>query len=281
MTRKPARKLLLSVSVAAALGCSLPGSAFANGDPIEALEARIAELESLVQQLLEERQRAPALADSQTVEERAGFAAEEKVNQMLDEYRRVEEEQALKHSFAVGGYVKADISYSDYGGGAVASDSAGRDFYIAGTMPVGSGGESYLDYHMKESRINFKSTHLLDSGDKLGTFVEMDFLLSGQGDERISNSYSPRVRHAFFTYNNSGCSDKPGRPSSTSARCPRIWTSSVRRNPACSDARRRFATPWVTGSSRSKTRKAPSRPLAEAASSRTTAMCPTSWPATT
>ncbi len=27
-------------------------------------------------------------------------------------------------------------------------------------------------------------------------------MLSGQGDERVSNSYAPRVRHAFFTYNN-------------------------------------------------------------------------------
>ncbi len=30
----------------------------------------------------------------------------------------------------------------------------------------------------------------------------MDFLLSGQGDERVSGSYSPRLRHAFLTYNN-------------------------------------------------------------------------------
>ena len=27
-------------------------------------------------------------------------------------------------------------------------------------------------------------------------------MLSGQGDERISNSYAPRIRHAFLTYNN-------------------------------------------------------------------------------
>mgnify|MGYP001826596443 FL=1 len=35
----------------------------------------------------------------------------------------------------------------------------------------------------------------------MSTFVEMDFLLSGQGNERVSNSYAPRLRHAFFTYN--------------------------------------------------------------------------------
>ena len=69
-------------------------------------------------------------------------------------------------------------------------------------MPVGSDGESYLDFTAKESRINFKTTHNLDSGSQITTFIEMDFLLSGQGNERVSNSYSPRLRHAFFTYNN-------------------------------------------------------------------------------
>jgi hypothetical protein len=65
---------------------------------------------------------------------------------------------------------------------------------------VGDSGESYLDFHVKESRINFKSNHILENGAKLGTFIEMDFLLSGHGDERISNSYNPRLRHAFLTY---------------------------------------------------------------------------------
>ncbi len=33
------------------------------------------------------------------------------------------------------------------------------------------------------------------------TFVEMDFLGSAQGNEVVTNSYSPRLRHAFLTYN--------------------------------------------------------------------------------
>jgi len=68
---------------------------------------------------------------------------------------------------------------------------------------VGNGdGESYFDAHAKESRINFKSTHNLDNGDKIGTFVEMDFQTNANGNELVSNSWSPRIRHAFFTYNN-------------------------------------------------------------------------------
>jgi hypothetical protein len=28
----------------------------------------------------------------------------------------------------------------------------------------------------------------------------MDFLLAGQGDEKVSNSWNPRMRHFYFTY---------------------------------------------------------------------------------
>jgi len=197
MAQKSIKKLILSLSIAAALSCS-SGSAFADGDRVEALEARIAELEALVGQMLATQQQAPTVTTAQ-VEARAEAIAEEKVNAMIAEHESVEAEKVHKHNFKFGGYVKADLIYSDYGGGP--SSGAGRDFYIPGTIPVGDSGESYVDLHAKESRINFKSTHNLDNGAKMTTFVEMDFLLSGHGDERVSNSFNPRLRHAFFTYN--------------------------------------------------------------------------------
>jgi hypothetical protein len=174
---------------------------FADGDRVEALEARIAELEALVHQLLD-AQKQPAAPSAAEVDAVAEAAAEEKVNEMIAQHHAEEAEKAKKHSFKVGGFVKTDVIYSDYSGGSVSGSSAGRDFYIAGTVPVGESGESYLDLHAKESRINFRTTHLLDNGAKLGAFIEMDFLVGNQGDERISNSYSPRLRHAFLTYNN-------------------------------------------------------------------------------
>ena len=204
MAQKSLRKTLLSLSIAAALSCSWAGNVFADGDNIEALEARIAELEDLVHQLLQ-NQKAPAAApapkvDTAALAAQAERAAEAKVNAMMADHQKAEAEKAHKHAFKFGGYVKADMMYSDYGGGSYSG--AGRDFYIAGTVPVGVSGESYLDLHAKESRINFRSTHSLDNGAKLGTFIEMDFLLAPGGDERISNSYQPRLRHAFLTYNN-------------------------------------------------------------------------------
>ncbi|MBT8064367.1 MAG: porin [Gammaproteobacteria bacterium] len=199
MAQHKTRKLILSLSVAAALGCSA-GNAFADGDRVEALETRIAELEALVQQLL--NRPPPKTGPSEAeVDAMAEAAAEEKVNAMLAEHKAVDAEKEHKHKYKFGGYVKTDVIYSDFGGGSVSGGSAGRDFYIPGTIPVGDSGETYLDLHAKESRINFRSEHNLDNGAKMTTFIEMDFLLSGQGNERVSNSFSPRLRHAFLTYN--------------------------------------------------------------------------------
>jgi hypothetical protein len=135
------------------------------------------------------------------MEATAEAIAEKKVEEIMAQHKAEEAETEHKHSYKFGGFVKLDAMYSDYDSGS--SSGPGRDFYIPGTIPVGDGdGESYTDFHIKESRINFKSTHNLDNGDKVNTMLEMDFHLSGQGNERVSNSWSPRVRHAFFTYNN-------------------------------------------------------------------------------
>jgi hypothetical protein len=198
MAQQSMKKSMLSLSIAVALAVS-SGSIFADGDRVEELEARVAELEALVQQLLNRPppKTGPTAAE---VDARAEAIAEDKVNAMLAEHKAIEAEKEHKHSYKFGGYVKTDVIYSDYGDGS--SSGAGRDFYIPGTIPVGGVGESYLDLHAKESRINFKTNHVLDNGAKLGAFIEMDFLLSGQGDERVSNSFAPRLRHAFLTYNN-------------------------------------------------------------------------------
>jgi hypothetical protein len=203
MARKTFRKLLLTLITAFVLTLSWSGTVFADGDRVEALEARIAELEALVQTLLDRQRDSEEAIDAVAVESAAVEAAEAKVLVMMEEQRAAQEAEAKKTVYKFGGYAKADIIYSDYSSGSVASANAGRDFYIPATVPVGppgSPGESYLDLHAKESRLNFRVDHITDSGAKIGAFIEMDFLLSASGDERISNSYNPRLRHAFVTY---------------------------------------------------------------------------------
>lgn len=149
---------------------------------VKELEARIAQLEVLLadmierQKIKEEADPAPVPTDFESIE---------------------------SHIYKFGGYMKIDGAYSQYSGGDLAPSSAGTQFYIPGTIPVGGESESSnLNTQARESRIYFRSDHVLDSGDTMTTYFELDFFLSDLGDERVSNSYQPRMRHAYVTWNN-------------------------------------------------------------------------------
>ncbi len=107
-------------------------------------------------------------------------------------------ENENKTTFKFGGYAKADFLYTKYNNGAYSG--AGRDFHIPGTIPVGDKDVyQYSDFHVKESRFNF-DVSTLAGGKKLRAFIEFDFMLSPGGNERVSNSFSPRIRHFFLEY---------------------------------------------------------------------------------
>ncbi|WP_298442267.1 DcaP family trimeric outer membrane transporter [uncultured Ferrimonas sp.] len=103
--------------------------------------------------------------------------------------------------FKFGGYVKTDVIVSDYSEGAPADNNVGRDFYVPGTLLGGDKNRDGLvtDISARESRFNLSSKSDIN-GHKLKSFFEVDFLTHSDGDERISNSYSPRLRHAFVSY---------------------------------------------------------------------------------
>jgi hypothetical protein len=101
-----------------------------------------------------------------------------------------------------GGYIKADVMFSDYGNGAPDSGSLSRQFYVPGTIYGTTGnGKQVVDFQARESRFNFKTVTDVE-GHKLTGFIELDFLTHTDGNERVSNSYSPRIRHAFMSYDN-------------------------------------------------------------------------------
>ncbi|TVV43276.1 DcaP family trimeric outer membrane transporter [Thalassolituus sp. C2-1] len=117
--------------------------------------------------------------------------------------------QAANTEFSYGGYIKMDAMMSTYSDGDIGAGSLGRDFYVPSTIQTSGGtGEetSSVDFSAKSSRLNFKTVTTTDSGEKVTGFIEMDFLTAlaagGAGNEVVSNSYNPRLRHAFFTYNN-------------------------------------------------------------------------------
>ncbi len=112
--------------------------------------------------------------------------------------------QAANTEFKFGGYVKYDAMMTKYsdGEGNQAAGGLARQFYVPSLIPTGDAeGRTEFDSGVKTSRFNFKTTTNLDNGEKVVSFIELDFL-SGGGDERISNSSNPRIRHAFFKYGN-------------------------------------------------------------------------------
>ena len=177
------KKKLLVIAITTAL---VTGNVSASGDEFQRLEDKINTLESMLMSLKAE------LAEKDKSEQKAKADAKMEVDKNTQDLAVIKskekEKQTTQNNYKFGGFIKATGSLSAYSDGDLAAGSAGRDFYIPGTVPVGGDGESTdFDFGAKESRINFKSNHVLASGDKLSTFIEMDFL-GGGGNEVVSKS---------------------------------------------------------------------------------------------
>lgn len=103
----------------------------------------------------------------------------------------------------IGGLLDVDYHVTDFSDGDVAPTSIVRDFYIPGATPVGGSGDGSVDndFTAEASRFYFTSATPTDHGE-VTTRIEMDFLGSVGGNERVSNSYNPRLRHAWLQYGN-------------------------------------------------------------------------------
>jgi hypothetical protein len=102
--------------------------------------------------------------------------------------------------FAFGGYIKTDFINTWYMNGEVGSESPLRDFHLPSQIPIGPRDKNFgLDFHVKESRFNFDVTTKI-LGKEIHGFLELDFILSSQGDEKVSNSFNPRLRHFYFEW---------------------------------------------------------------------------------
>ncbi|RUO71562.1 porin [Pseudidiomarina salinarum] len=112
--------------------------------------------------------------------------------------------QAAEPEWDFGGYVKLDAFASDYSNGMVAgSGNIGRQFYIPSLTPVGGTADDVAtDVHARQSRFFFNVKQELDNGETISGRIELDFMTIPTGDERVTNSYAPRLRQAYFTYGN-------------------------------------------------------------------------------
>ena len=182
-TSKAAKSLLLSASLIA-----LTPGAFADspGD----LEARIEALEAMIAELKGELADQKSQTDSELIKLKKS-AKSGKGKSGGD-----------GKSITWGGFIDFDAHVTDFSDGDIGSSSIARDFYIPGAIPIGGTAEEVsTDFTAQASRFWVAGKQEVD-GHKLGARIEMDFLGSAQGNERVSNSYSPRLRRAFVTFDN-------------------------------------------------------------------------------
>ncbi len=200
---KPARPRLLAAAVLAAL--TLPGVAFAQTAKERELEARVAQLEAMVQQLVTQQQQ----TDTAVTEVRTAQAAQPAPAPAGTGAAAPIQATTITPTanpgtkFTVGGMIRTDAMVTKTTDGDIAKGTAGRDFYVPGAIPVGGNApDTYSDAHLKFSRLWFDASTVLDSGDKLGARVELDFFGGALGNSAATNTYGATLRHAYLTYNN-------------------------------------------------------------------------------
>lgn len=101
----------------------------------------------------------------------------------------------------VGGFFKTVASFGRSNGGAIPTNSPGRDFYVPAAIPIG-GTSDGADFgaNAKQTRIAVNVSTPV-AGHALTGLLEMDFQTSpGAGNQRVTNAYAPGLRRAFMTY---------------------------------------------------------------------------------
>ncbi|WOJ93842.1 DcaP family trimeric outer membrane transporter [Congregibacter variabilis] len=171
---------------------ALIGSSFAAaGVPAAEVDERIADLERQIAEL-----------KSLIVSNSTGIS--DNLETLSVQARDIDEARPMKKGtrFRYGGYVQLDAIASNYSEGKPASVM--DDLFVPSLIPVESlvgAGDSYTstNIHAKSSRFYFGTQTNTDAG-KISSHIELDFILSGQGDERVSNSFSSRIRHAYLKW---------------------------------------------------------------------------------
>lgn len=195
------------------LALMLPGHVLAQTAKEQQLEARVAELERMVQQLVSQQQ-----VQTQVTEVRAAQAAAPAIAATPAPAPAVKNPiQATTISpsanpgtrFSYGGFIKLDASVTSTDAGDIADGSVGRLFYVPKAIPVGAKatreGGSDTDMGANFSRFWFAADTDLDSGDKLKGYLEFDLFGGGStaftGNEVATNTYALTLRHAYVTWN--------------------------------------------------------------------------------
>lgn len=203
------------VALATLLGATALMPVSAHAQARESMEERLDRLEAMIVSMQARMDaQAASATDAATVTELRTVLAETRAeNRQLAEQQSQTQARVAKveaqtgdgfrvgdTTVTLGGYVKLDGKTMRTSGGTIPNQSAGRDFLIPSLIPVGGEASGWdTDFHARQSRLIVKTSTPV--GDKaIGTHLELDFMTTSGGDQRVSNSYSPRMRQAFITY---------------------------------------------------------------------------------
>ncbi len=183
-----------AVSVAATIGSG------AGAQSTQELEAKIKALEAAIESLRDD------MVEMETANSEEGRPADARERTPPVPPAPVAEADGFRVGDTViqfGGFIDLDVNITDTSDGDIASDSIARDLYIPSATPVGGVGEEVPDTDFTAESSRFFFTTQSDRGEHtIKSRIELDFLGSGQGNELVTNSFAPRLRHAFFTFDN-------------------------------------------------------------------------------
>lgn len=190
-TMKPLALAVLTAGVLGSSNLALAGGSSAD-DRIAALEAQVAELTAIL----------AAQQQANVVQEETIAANTASIQTNVAD---IEEARPMAKGtkFTYGGFIQLDAIATDYSEGKPANKLI-DDFLLGSLIPVEPAegkADSYSSFnmHAKTSRFFFTTATDTDVG-KISSRIELDFILSGSGDERISNSWNSRLRHAFLKW---------------------------------------------------------------------------------
>jgi hypothetical protein len=193
MKMKPLATALVALGTLSAGNLALVGSTGgAVDDRIAEPERQIAELKAMVSS----NQQTITVQEENISANAASIVA---IQSDIEEVRPM----AKGTKFTYGGFVQLDTIATNYSEGKPANKLI-EDIYVPSLVPVepadgNSDSYSSTNIHAKTSLFYFTTKTNTDAG-AISTRIELDFVLSGQGDERISNSLSSRLRHAFVKW---------------------------------------------------------------------------------
>ncbi|HWT15441.1 MAG TPA: DcaP family trimeric outer membrane transporter [Patescibacteria group bacterium] len=186
----------IAVAIALAIAGVMP--AVAQDDREAALEARVAELEKMVQQLMAQKAAAPAAPAVAA----APAAAPGTAPPLPIQATTILPGAVAGAKFSFGGFIRDDMMFTRTDGGEIADGSVGRDLYLPGGIPVGGADEGTdVDAHIKFSRLRFGVDNVSETGDKVSAAVELDLFGGALGNEVATNTYGVTVRHAYVSWN--------------------------------------------------------------------------------